>query len=173
MIPPLNAGASGHPGLPNTGHENNGVVGEAHHDPPALPPSQDPSTGMVTSTSGQDPGRLIAPATPKMADNDGTDLSACTSESTIKGLLEKRYQQPQKMVPGVAITARSEVHLHPSCTTNGSYRNLCAIDWCALHPEGTLGKINYYINNLLVEEADVCTLILHTRALISTTDITP
>jgi hypothetical protein len=163
-IPPLNAGASGQPALPNAGHENNGAVGGAN--PPALPSSQDLSA--VASISAQDPGELTAPAIPEMADNDGTDLSARTSESANKGLLEKRYQRPQKMVPGVAITARFEVRSHRSCATNSSYRNLCAIDWCALHPEGTLGEFNYYFDNLPLVEADVCTFILHTRTSTST-----
>jgi hypothetical protein len=107
-IPPINAGASGKPAIPNARHKTDEMAGAAH--PPTLPLSQDPST--IVSTLAQDPGELIAPATLKMTDNYGTDLSAHTSESAVKGLLEKRYQQPQKMVPGVAITARFKVHSH-------------------------------------------------------------
>jgi hypothetical protein len=122
-IPLLNAGASGEPALPNARHETNGAVGVAH--PPALPLSQDPST--VASTSGQDPGGLTAPAAPKMADNDGIDLSTCMS--TTKGPQGKRYLQSQKIVPGVMITVRFKVHSsYQSCATNSSYRNFRTID---------------------------------------------
>jgi hypothetical protein len=105
-IPPINAGASGQPALPNARHETDETAGATH--PSAPPLAQDPST--IASTSAQDPGELTALAAPEMADNYGTDLSTCTSESTIKGLLEKRYQQPQKMVPGIVTTARFKVH---------------------------------------------------------------
>ena len=102
--------------------------------------------------SGQHASELTAPTSP-----DPAPLAVIARD-----LKEKRYQQSQKMVPGLAMTVRYEVN--SPCwnhTTNCFGRNFCAIDWCALYPKGTLGTFNWHYNNLPAKKAEVCPSLLY------------
>lgn len=69
---------------------------------------------------------------------------------------KKRYRRTQKMVPGSAITPRYEVNPpHLIYDTNWT-RNICAVDWCALHPGGTTGAFNFYFDHLPADQIKVC-----------------
>ena len=61
------------------------------------------------------------------------------------------------MVPSAASTARYKVHTpYQSHATNCPGRNFCVVDWCKLHPKGTLGEFNQYYDNLPAGESQVC-----------------
>ena len=63
------------------------------------------------------------------------------------------------MVVSTTTMARYGVHSpYQGHSTNCPCRNLCVINWCALHPEGTLSKFNWYYDKLSAEEANVILL---------------
>ena len=128
-----------------------------------------PPPNSVAGASGDS----VVPENPDPQDAsetaDNGDIGGATRSSTITEVRNKRYMRIQKMVPGIATTARFEVRSpHGSRATNCHCRNFCAIDWCALHPEGTVGQFNLHFDNLPAEEAEVCTFNFHTRASMST-----
>jgi hypothetical protein len=161
-IPSPNPDDSGESIVPNT-HTQRELAGppneEAHATDPITASLRISShEGDVASTSEQDARNPAASATP-----DPSLLAINTKSAN-----EKRYQRAQKMVPGTALTVRYDVHTpHQSHATNcpRTGRNLCAIEWCKTHPEGTLGEFNRYYDNLLPAEFQVCpwSLVLHPR----------
>ena len=73
----------------------------------------------------------------------------------IKELCQKRYLHPQKMWPRVGITAMYVLSSH-HIIANVCPRAICSTDWCALHPDGTVGEFNLYWNNINKSLLKVC-----------------
>ena len=65
--------------------------------------------------------------------------TAPAADSKMKRLRQKRYQHMQKMTPGTGLSARysfsSRPFQGPSITADVYHRNMCALDWCVLHPD--------------------------------------
>jgi hypothetical protein len=112
-----------------------------------VPIGLSPATDPIASTAGHNTSNSMAPTTP---DHISPAIKA-------RDRVEKRYQRAQGMVPGPAPTARCGMyssyrsHLH---TSNHTRRNICANEWCKLHPKGTIGEFNWYFDNLPSEEAE-------------------
>ena len=73
----------------------------------------------------------------------------------IKELKKKRYHHPQKMSPRIGITAMYVLSLH-HIIANVRPRAICSTDWCALYPDGTIGKFNFYWDNIDKDLLKVC-----------------
>jgi len=61
----------------------------------------------------------------------------------IKELCQKRYLHPQKICPRVGITAMYVLSSY-YIIANACPRAIHSTDWCASHPDGTVGKFNLY-----------------------------
>ena len=105
--------------------------------------------GPIESLSEQGANEPMAPTAP--------DLASLTADALDQK--NPRYQRKSKMVVSTTTTARYGVHSpYQGHSANCPCRNLCAIDWCASHPEGTLGEFNWYYDKLPAEEANVILL---------------
>ena len=107
-------------------------------------PIASPATDPITSISEHNASKSTAPAA----------LDHISLAVKARDRAEKRYQRAQVMVPGPATTARCEVYSAYQHTTNYTCRNICANEWCELHPNGTVGEFNWYFDNLPSEEAE-------------------
>ena len=109
---------------------------------------------VVTSTTSH-----VPPATPTMAQSTSVpsmagplpeDLNTSTTSvrsARIKELQKRRYEYKQKMSPRVGISAAYVPHsLH--IFADVLLRDICSADWCASHPEGTVGEFNLYWVNM-------------------------
>ena len=120
---------------------------------PGVPPLAAPIP-TVTSAQGQGTDLysppIAAPLPPdtNLSPPDTADKPSSTPNPTaIKELLQKKYKRTQKMVPGVGLSARYVLSLHIT-TADIPLRNIGAVDWCALNPEGTVGQFNLYWDNI-------------------------
>ena len=144
------------------------VTSTTSHVPPAMPmqgpgitptmshvPSAMPMQGpVVTSTTSHVPPAMPTmaqgPSIPSMAGPLPKDLNMLTTNvcsARIKELQKRRYQYKQKMSPRVEISAAYVPHsLH--IFADVLLRDICSADWCASHPEGTVGEFNLYWDNM-------------------------
>ena len=114
-----------------------------------VPPSTS-DVALITSTQGQG---AQSTASPSSKDNHSLPMSV--SLERIQELRKKKYQHTQKKKPGVGISAAYVFSLH-CISSDICLRNICAVDWCASHPEGTVGQFNLYWDNIDQNLCKVC-----------------
>ena len=133
------------PGVPPTSY----VAPVTSTQGPGVPPSTS-DVAPITSTQGQG---AQSTASPSGEDNHGLPMSV--SLKRIQELRKKKYQHTQKKKPGVGISAAYVFSLH-CISSDICLRNICAVDWCASHPEGTVGQFNLYWDNIDQNLCQVC-----------------
>ncbi|KAI0275773.1 hypothetical protein BC826DRAFT_976823, partial [Russula brevipes] len=97
------------------------------HASPSLGPMPVPGSAPPTALEADtQPPSAIAHAPPTALEADPQPPSAIARAP--QGKTQKKYLRPGKMQPGDSVTAR----------------NLCAIDWCASNPSGSIGEFSKY-----------------------------
>ena len=123
----------------------------------SVPPLEGPSVqvtpvpSMTGITAMTPPASVLAPGVPPLDSSDPLVPSA--------GESEQRFYKKGKMRPGSSLTARyiySLIH-YWLLALIPLFRNLCAIDWCVKHPDGTAAEFKqYYDHEMSNEDKKVC-----------------
>jgi len=92
--------------------------------------------------------------TPSIAHN--TDMLAMGEQAAvIKDTQKRRYKYTMKKTPGVGISTAYVFSSH-HFIADIRPRDLCSINWCIVHPDGTVGKFNYYWDHINKAIHKVC-----------------
>ena len=78
----------------------------------------------------------------------------------IKDARKRRYRYTAKKTPGIGIYAVYVLSTH-HFIADIRPRDLCSVDWCIVHPEGTVGEFNYYWDHVNKDIRKVCITCLY------------